>query len=182
MKYGSSFKVANANWSNIQRKGQARKQKNKKLHIITKAYSLKTPPYNFNTSRVIFCIGDPHVYKTKLLSEYFNLVNLIAYWCVVKKNWSSNFACESHAYGEPNTYFIVHYQIESQWYVQVTITANRILHKLVPLRLEFANFNLKNCAWSRLWLVAQKHIQTRHCSKFANITRYYRQSPKLLLN
>ncbi len=157
------------------------KAKNKKLHSITKAYSLKTPPYDFDTSCVIFCIGDPHVYKTKLLSEYFNLVNLIAYWCVVKKNWSSNFACESHASGEPNAYFIVHYQIVSWWYVQVTITANRILHKLVPPHLEFANFNLKNCARSRLWLVAQKHIQIGHCSKFANITRHT-QSPKLLLN
>ena len=181
MKYGSSTKVANANWLNIQKERASMKAKNNKLHIITKAHSLKTPTYDFNTSCVIFCIGDPRVYETKLLSKYFNLVNFIAYWCVVKTNWSSKYACESHASGEPNAYFIVHSWIVSRWYVQVTITANQILHKLVPLRLEFANFNLKNCAWSRLWLVAQKHIQIGHCSKFANITRY-RQSPKVLLN
>ena len=67
------------------------KAKNKKLHIITKAHSLKTPPYDFDTSCVIFCIGDPRVYETKLLTKYFNLVNLIAYWCVVKKELKFKF-------------------------------------------------------------------------------------------
>ena len=181
MKYESSTKVANANRSNIQKEKANMKAKNKKLNNITKAYSLKTPPYYFDTSCVIFCVGDLRVYETKLLSNCYNLVNLIAYWCMVKKNWSSNYACQSHASGEPNAYFIVHYWTVSWWYVQVTIAANWILHKLAPLCFEFANFNLKNYAWSRLWLVAQKHIQIGHCSKFANITRYT-QSPKLLLN
>ena len=119
------------------RKRQTWKKK-KKLNNITKAYSLKTPPYYFNTSCVIFCVGDLRVYETKLLSNCFNLVNLIANWCMVKKNWSSNYACQSHASGEPNAYFIV-----SRWYVQVTIAANWILHKLAPLCFNFANFNLK---------------------------------------
>ena len=66
-------------------KGKHESKKKKKLKIITKAYSLQTTPYDFDTSCVVFCIGDPRVYETKLFSNYFNLVNSIAYWCVVKK-------------------------------------------------------------------------------------------------
>ena len=76
----------------------------------------------------------------------------------------------SHTCGEPNAYFMKHYHIVSQLEIQVTITTNPILHKLVPLHLKLVNFNLKNCAWSRLRLVVLngyklgivQNLQTSH--------------------
>ena len=141
--YRSNTKVANTNWWNSEKEGQAWKQKTISSTSATKENLLKIQLEDFDIGHVLFCTKGPCVYVMELLSILSGLVDLLGIMLCGRKWLKFKF----YVHILPNAYFILHYRIVSQWYIQLTITANPILHNLNVLHLKPPNFNLRNGAW-----------------------------------